>query len=171
MATFDGQTVVQIHVSNRYLARLRLARVRCNENIARLESMLAFQRSRREAIEAAIHDLEPELKLPPPTRRPNPVFQRGEIRRIMLKVMREAGEPLASHQIAARILAEKGIPTPSRTLYKMTRSRVRAALLALGKRGVARVVGVGDERRRELVSLGAADNAPESDKLLSRKAL
>ena len=42
---------------NRFLARLRLARVRCNENIARLESSLAFQRSRREAIDAAIHDL------------------------------------------------------------------------------------------------------------------
>jgi hypothetical protein len=38
----------------RYLARLRLARVRCNENIARLETSLGFQRSRREAIEPAI---------------------------------------------------------------------------------------------------------------------
>src|SRR5690349_19545366 len=121
-------------MSNRYLARLRLARVRCNENIARLESMLAFQRSRRDAIEAAIHDLEPELKLPPPTRRPNPVFKRGEVTRLMLKVMREAAEPLASHQIAARILAEKGITTPSRTIYRMTKSRVRAALLKFGKR-------------------------------------
>jgi hypothetical protein len=32
-----------IEMANRY--RLRLARVRCNENIARLESMLAFQQS------------------------------------------------------------------------------------------------------------------------------
>jgi hypothetical protein len=44
-------------MGNRYLAQLRLARVRCNENIAKLESSLAFQRSRREAIEAAIQDL------------------------------------------------------------------------------------------------------------------
>jgi hypothetical protein len=58
---------------NPYLARLRLARVRCNENIVRLESSLALQRSRREAIEAAIHDLEPELRLPPPKLKPNPI--------------------------------------------------------------------------------------------------
>jgi hypothetical protein len=49
-------------MSNRYLALLRLARVRCNENIALLESMLALQRSRREAIEAAIHDMEPGVQ-------------------------------------------------------------------------------------------------------------
>ena len=38
-------------MSNRYLVRLRVARVRCNENIARLESSLAFQRSHRDALE------------------------------------------------------------------------------------------------------------------------
>jgi hypothetical protein len=65
-------------MSNCYLSHLRLARVRCNENIAKPESSLTFQRSRREAIEATIHDLEPELKLPGPTRTPNLVFKRGE---------------------------------------------------------------------------------------------
>jgi len=52
--------------------------------------MLAFQRSRREAIEAAIQDLAPELQLPPPNRKPNPVFKRGEVTRLTLKVMRLA---------------------------------------------------------------------------------
>ncbi len=65
--------------------------------------MLAFQRSRREAIEAAIHDLEPEL------------------RRVSV--------------IAVRILAAKGIDLPTPTIRKMTKSGLRAALLAFGKRG------------------------------------
>jgi hypothetical protein len=138
-------------MSNRYLATLRLARVRCNENIAKLESSLAFQRSRLEAIEAAIHDLEPELKLPAPTRTPNSVFKRGEVTRLTLTVMREAGEPLAASVIAARVLAAKGIDLPEPRIRKMARSRVRAVLLALGRRGVARVVGVGNEAKRELI--------------------
>ena len=138
-------------MSNPYLARLRLARVRCNENIARLESLLAFQRSRREAIEAAIQDLEPELKLPPATRRPNPVFKRGEITRLALEVMREANEPLAISVITVRILAKKGVDLPTPTIRKMTKSRLRAALLAFGKRGVVCTVGVGEDRKKELV--------------------
>ncbi len=139
-------------MSNRYLARLRLARVRCNENISRLESMLAFQRSRREAIEAAIHDLQPELQLPAPNRKPNPIFKRGEITRLALQVMREAGEPLSVSVIAVRVLAAKGIDLPTPTIRKMTKSRLRAALLAFGKRGVVRTVGAGDERKKELVN-------------------
>jgi hypothetical protein len=57
-----GTLLCGLGMSNHYLAHLRLARVRCNENIARLESMLALQRSRREAIEAAIHDMEPGVQ-------------------------------------------------------------------------------------------------------------
>jgi hypothetical protein len=44
----------------------------------------ASLRSRREAIEAAIHGLEPELRLPATNRRPNPVFTRNEITRLAL---------------------------------------------------------------------------------------
>jgi len=52
--------------------------------------------------------------------------------------------------IAVRVLAEKGIPLPPKAIRKMARSRVRAVLLALGKRGVCRVVGIGEDRKREL---------------------
>jgi hypothetical protein len=44
----------------------------------------ASLRSRREAIEAAIHGLEPELRLPATNQRPNPVFTRNEITRLAL---------------------------------------------------------------------------------------
>ena len=52
---------------------------------------------------------------------------------------------------AARVLAAKGIDLPEPRIRKMARSRVRAVLLALGRRGVARVVGVGNEAKRELI--------------------
>jgi hypothetical protein len=111
---------------NPYLARLRLARVRCNENIVRLESSLALQRSRREAIEAAIHDLEPELRLPPPKLKPNPIFVHNEITRLALGVLRDAGEPLGVAEIAIRVLTVKGLPLPPPRIKRMTRARLRA---------------------------------------------
>jgi hypothetical protein len=97
--------------------------------------MLAFQRQRREAIESAIHDLEPELNLPPPNRKPNPVFARNEITRLALDVLREAGEPLGVTEIAVRVLAAKGLPLPSPRIRKMTRARRRAVFAALGSAG------------------------------------
>jgi hypothetical protein len=137
-------------VSNPHLARLRLARVRCNENIARLESSLVLQRNRREAIEAAIHDLEPELRLPPPKLRPNPIFVRNEIARLALGVLRDSGEPLGVAEIAIRVLVAKGLPLPPPRIKRMTRARLRAVFTVLAKRGVVRTVGTGQEAKREL---------------------
>jgi len=97
----------------RYLAQLKLARVRRNQKIAGLEAKLAFQRGRLKTIGAAIQKLEPELTLlPPPARRANPVLKRGEVSRLTLKVMREAGEPLASPPPVAGAIAV-GNPEPS----------------------------------------------------------
>ena len=60
------------------------------------------------ATEAAIQRIAPELNLPPRRYRPNPYFKRGELPRLALDIMREAGEPLATRTIAARALAAKG---------------------------------------------------------------
>ncbi len=137
-------------MGNRYLARLRLARVRTNENIARLAGALANQRERLAGIEAAISDIEPELRLPPPTRKPNPVFARGELTRLALTILREADQPLSISVIAVRALAMKGIDLPAPRIRRMTKARLRAVFLALEKRGVARSVGEGNETRRGL---------------------
>lgn len=137
-------------MSNQYLARLRLARVRTNQNIARLTAALANQRERLAGIEAAIHDLEPELRLPAPTRKPNPVFARGELPRLALSILREAGEPLPVSVIAVRALAAKGIDLPSPRIRRMAKSRLRAIFGALGKRGIVCSVGTGNDARRGL---------------------
>ena len=139
-------------MANQFLARLRLSRVKTNQNIARLEGLLAFQRERLAGIEAAIHDLEPELKLPPNRRAMNPIFKRGEVTRLALTVLREAGEPLAVSVIAVRILAAKGINLPPPRIRKMTKGRLRHAFSDLEKRGVVCSVGEGMEARRALNS-------------------
>jgi hypothetical protein len=64
---------------DRRLERLRHARVVCNENIAKLEARLAYQRGRRDELEAEIQAIAPELRLPAPNRNPSPIFKRGAI--------------------------------------------------------------------------------------------
>jgi hypothetical protein len=53
-------------------------------------------------------ELAPELELPPRFRKPNPVFARGELPRLALAILREAGEPLPIAAIAVRALKAKG---------------------------------------------------------------
>lgn len=68
-------------------------------------------------------------------------------------MLRAAGEPLGVAEIAARVLAAKGLPLPPPRIRKVTRTRLRAVFTALGKRGVVRTVGAGQEAKRELVNL------------------
>jgi hypothetical protein len=136
---------------NRRLERLRHARRVCNENIAKLESRLAYQHGRREAIEAEIQSIAPDLQLPAPRRKPNAIFKRGEVPRLAFKVLREAGEPLAVSVIARRVLQAKGIELPTIRVQRRTRSHIRCMFSAWGKRGVVRTVGVGNKAKRELV--------------------
>lgn len=80
----------------------------------------------------------------------NPIFKRGEVTRLALTVLREAGEPLAVSVIAVRILAAKGIPLPTPTVRKIAKSRLRHAFSDLEKRGVVCSVGVGMDAKRAL---------------------
>lgn len=136
---------------NRRLERLRHARVVCNRNIAKLESQLAYQQSRRTAIEAEIQAIAPDLQLPAPRRKPNTLFARGELPRMALTVLREAGEPLAVSVIARRVLQAKGIDLPLIWQQRMTRARIRVFFCVAGKRGLVRMVGEGNKAKRELV--------------------
>jgi hypothetical protein len=122
----------------------------CNEAIAKLESRLAYRSSRRDAIEAEIQFIAPELQLPQPRRKPNPIFKRGEIPRLALQVLRDAGEPLAVSVIARRVLQAKGVELPTIRVQRMTRSRIRCLFSAYGKRGLVRIVGKGNKAKRGL---------------------
>ena len=135
---------------NSPVTTLRRKRSRIHFQLAKHERMVALYREKLATIEAAIHEISPELDLPVRHRKPNPVFARGELPRLALTILREAGEPLAIREIAVRALARKGIALPGPTMRKDARRRLRMVFSLLNHRGVTRVVGEGNEAKREL---------------------
>jgi hypothetical protein len=86
------------------LKKLRAKRIRTHRQLDKLEPLIAGYRAKLAEVEAAIQALAPELPLPTRHRtyQPNPYFARGELPRVALAVLREAGEPLPIRIIAAR---------------------------------------------------------------------
>lgn len=116
------------------------------------ERMVAIYREKLTSIEAQIHEISPELDLPHRFRKPNPHFARGELPRVVMDVMREAGKPLPVAVIAVRALARQGVMLPGPTLRRYMRKRVRECLGKMEKRGLVQTIGSGRATRRGLVS-------------------
>lgn len=132
------------------LTNLRTKRTRIHRQLDKLEPLVSGYRLLLRDTEARIHELAPELVLQLRRRVPNPIFKRGELRRFMFDILREAGEPLPVATIAVRALARKGVTLPDPTLRRRTRQQVRAALIGLDKRGVTVRIGEGKASRRGL---------------------
>jgi hypothetical protein len=134
------------------LQKLRAQRIRIHRQLDKLEPLLAGYRAKLAGVEARIQELAPELPLPTRHRtyQPNPYFDRGELPRVALAVLREAGGALPIRVIAVRALAAKGCHTPDRRIYRMTRVRLQQLFLRLDGRGITVKVGRGRETRRGL---------------------
>jgi predicted nuclease of restriction endonuclease-like (RecB) superfamily len=104
------------------------------------------------------YQLAPDLQLQPRLREPNPIFARGELRRLAIDMLREAGKPLSIRDMALGALRAKGIRFPDRRTMKQTRVRLREVFARLRDRGVARAVGTGKATKRTLV--GAVLHSP-----------
>jgi len=74
---------------------------------------------------------------------PDPHFARGELTRLALDVLREAGEPMRIRDVAAAALRRKGLFPPSRTLLQHTAHQLQETFAVLGKRGGGREGGGG----------------------------
>jgi hypothetical protein len=135
-----------------YLARLRRKRARLHMQLNRLEPIVADYRAKLAATEAAIQRIAPELNLPPRHYRPNPYFNRGELPRLAMAIMREAAEPVSVRTIGIRALAAKGIEYPTRNDMRRVRRGLQQIMWAWGKRGLVRSVGEGRRTLRALVS-------------------
>jgi hypothetical protein len=120
--------------------------------IDQLEPQLAGYRAKLADLEARIHDLAPELNLPPRRYSPNPHFARGELPRLAMDIMRAAGEPLAVREIAVRALAMKGVTLPDRRAMKLTRLRLQQTFCAMAQRGLVGRVGSGKAAKRVLIT-------------------
>jgi hypothetical protein len=137
---------------NSDLANLRRARSRCHFRLKQAEQSAEGYRTKLADIEARIQAIAPALQLPVQFRKPKPVFARGELRRLALDQLREAGEPLSVRDMAWHALAAKGVGFPDWRTMKATRVRLREVFGRLVARGLARTVGVGKTTRRELVA-------------------
>ena len=135
------------------LTKLRRKRSRVHQALDRLEPPVADYRAKLAELEAAIQGLAPELQLHPRRYKPNPVFARGELPRLALAVMREAGEPIPTRLIAARVLALKGIPLPDPRTIKLTRLRLQQTFAKWTRRGLLVTCGKGKARRRMLANI------------------
>jgi hypothetical protein len=134
------------------LASLRTKRRRIHANLRKLEPLVAGYHAKLAEVNAAIHAIDPQLWMQPRTYQRNAIFARGEVPRLALSIMREAGEPLPVAVIVRKMLAAKGVDLPDRRTFKLAKNRLHNALLALDARGVTMKVGRGRETRRGLVA-------------------
>lgn len=80
-------------------------------------------------------DLEAIWPRPYPPR--NQAF-RGEVTRVILTALRHADGPLTSHQLAERLMAERGLDVNDRALKKTMVKRVGSSLRDMRKKGRVR---------------------------------
>src|SRR2546423_1008038 len=109
---------------NPELASLRRKRIRLHKRLDKLEPLVARCQDELARVEAAIQTLDPHLDLPDRPYKPDPIFARGELRRLALDVMRGAGEPLSLQAISSATLAAKGIRLPDPHTMRRTRRRL-----------------------------------------------
>jgi hypothetical protein len=136
------------------LANLRRARSRAHFALKQAEMQVESYAYKVAEIEAAIQAVAPDLNLPPRFYKPNPVFARNELPRLAIDILRHAGGPLATREIALRAFAAKWISCPDRRPFKVIRTRLVQFLSRMDAKGIKRKVGEGRATRRGLVREG-----------------
>ena len=89
-------------------------------------------------LDATIRMFDPDADLEAIHSRPYPPRNqafRGEVTRVLLAALRHAGGPLTSHQLADRLMAERGLDVNDAKLKKTMVKRVGSALRDMRKRG------------------------------------
>jgi hypothetical protein len=71
------------------LTKLRRARSRAHFALKQAETLAQGYRDQLADLEARIQAIAPDLQLQPRLRKPNPIFVRGELRRLAIDMLRE----------------------------------------------------------------------------------
>jgi hypothetical protein len=132
--------------------RLRLARNSTLKAIKRAEILLTLYSERLTKIETAIHQIAPDAPLSGTVQKPNPLFDRGEVTRLVLDSLRLAECPMSVLEIALWVLGVKNVVFPSPPLRRATRRQVGQALLNQRKRGITDKLGSGQRSKWTLVA-------------------
>ena len=97
-----------------------------------------------DALDATIRLFEPEIdlsvvKVPPTPRRHE--ASRGDQSRLIMSLLREAGEALSHREITLRVMQARGLNVADKALVATIRDRVGASLRGMRERGKVRSEG------------------------------
>ncbi len=94
-------------------------------------------------LDAVIQQFDPDYDLGsirPKRSRSADIAGRGEMSRFILKVLREAAEPVTTQEVARRLITERGQDIEDRRLMAQTMKRVAMALSRQKANGSVRVI-------------------------------
>jgi len=94
-------------------------------------------------LDAVIRQFDPEYDLGsirPKRPRVQDAAGRGDMSRFIMKVLREATEPVATHDVVRRLMAERGQDVEDRRLVKLTMKRVGMAFSRQKANGTVRAI-------------------------------
>jgi len=110
------------------LAGLTKRRAELSGEAETLRSRLAQIATDVGHLDAVIRQFDPDYDLGsirPKRARPDDAAGRGEISRFVLQVMREATEPVATHDVARRLMIERGQDAGDRQLVKLCQTALK----------------------------------------------
>lgn len=90
-----------------------------------------------DALDGTIRLFQPDIDLSVVKVRPTPrrhEAHRGDTSRLILTILREAGEPLSHRVITVKVMAARGLNEADKLLFETMRNRVGASLRGLRKR-------------------------------------
>lgn len=94
-------------------------------------------------LDAVIRQFDPDYDLGsirPKRPRVEDAAGRGDMSRFLMKVLREATEPVATHEVVRRLMTERGQDTEDRRLVKLTMKRVGMAFSRQKAAGTVRAI-------------------------------
>jgi len=94
-------------------------------------------------LDAVIRQFDPDYDLSsirPKRPRTQDAAGHGEVSRFIMKVLREATEPVATHEVVRQLMAERGQDVEDRRLVKLTMKRVGMAFSRQKAAGTVRAI-------------------------------
>jgi hypothetical protein len=126
------------------ISGLRDKRARMAGELAVVERDLAKRREALATIDAVIRMFEPDSNpdMIPPIRPAGRslFFRRGELSRLCLSALRDAGKPVRCRTVAEWVIAAKGLEVPDTRVRDRIIEKVRLALRAQSRKGIVRKV-------------------------------
>jgi len=107
-----------------------------------------------DALDMAIRLFDPDIDLPEVKPRPLPprhAAYKGEVARIVLGSLREAGAPMSIYDLTLHVMADRNMNTADRRLVKTVMKRVGSCCRHYRNKGTIRSNRLGNESGRPIV--------------------